>query len=126
MLLLLLSSLTASAQDVIVKKDGSTIVCRVVEVNQTEVIYKRWTNLEGPNYVMNLSDISAVNYENGEKIRTDAQTQGTPAATTPLPLAQKNTGQQTVSDDALLAMWVYRRSSTSCRRSRDDWMGCRW
>ena len=40
--LLLLCSIGVSAQDVIVKKDGSTIVCRVVEVNQTEVVYKRF------------------------------------------------------------------------------------
>lgn len=101
LLLLLVCSVSAWAQDVIVKKDGSTIVCRVVEVSQTEVVYKRWTNLEGPNYVMNLADISAINYENGEKVRPDAQT--TTEATTN-PLLQSNNGQQTVSDAMLLAM----------------------
>ncbi len=99
--LLLLCSIGVSAQDVIVKKDGSTIVCRVVEVNQTEVVYKRWSNLEGPNYVMNLSDISAINYENGEKIKTDGQTEN---VTTTSPIVQNKSGQQTVSDDALLKM----------------------
>lgn len=101
-------SASAWAQDVIVKRDGSTILCRVVEVNKTEVVYKRWTNLNGPNYVMNLSDLSAINYENGEKIRMDEtqKSENTPATTTPTPLptAQKNTGQQTVSDDVLLRM----------------------
>ncbi len=90
------------------KRDGSTIVCRVVEVNKSEVIYKRWGNLEGPNYVMNLTDISAVNYENGEKIRMDEtqKSEGAPATitTTPLSVVQKNTGQQMVSDDELLKM----------------------
>ena len=98
---MLVCSVSAWAQDVIVKKDGSTIVCRVVEVSQTEVVYKRWTNLEGPNYVMNLTDISAINFENGEKIRTDAQT-ATEATTNPL--LQSNNGKQTVSDEMLLAM----------------------
>ena len=101
MLFLLLCPLAASAQDVIVKKDGSTIVCRIVEVNQTEVVYKRWANLNGPNYVMNLSDLSAINYENGEKIRFEAQTQGTPPSTASI---LNGSGQQTVSDDALLRM----------------------
>lgn len=101
LLLLFVCSMSAWAQDVIVKKDGSTIVCRVVEVSQTEVVYKRWSNLEGPNYVMNLSDISAINYENGEKVRPDAQT-ATEATTNPL--LQSNNGQQTVSDAMLLAM----------------------
>ena len=98
---MLVCSVSAWAQDVIVKKDGSTIVCRVVEVSQTEVVYKRWTNLEGPNYVMNLADISAINFENGEKVRPDAQT--TTEATTN-PLLQSNNGKQTVSDEMLLAM----------------------
>lgn len=101
LLLLLVCSVSTWAQDVIVKKDGSTIICRVVEVSQTEVVYKRWTNLEGPNYVMNLADISAINFENGEKVRPDAQT--TTEATTN-PLLQSNNGRQTVSDAMLLAM----------------------
>ena len=101
LLLMLVCSVSVWAQDVIVKKDGSTIICRVVEVSQSEVVYKRWSNLEGPNYVMNLADISAINFENGEKIRPDAQT--TTEATTN-PLLQSNNGQQTVSDAMLLAM----------------------
>lgn len=107
LLLLLVCSASAWAQDVIVKQDGSTILCRVVEVNKTEVVYKRWTNLNGPNYVMNLSDLTAINYENGEKIRMDEtqKSENTPATTSrPLPTVQKNTGQQTMSDDALFKM----------------------
>lgn len=99
--LLLVCSMSAWAQDVIVKKDGSTIVCRVVEVNQTEVVYKRWSNLEGPNYVMNLADVSAINYENGEKVKPDAQAGNTTIAN---PLLQNNNGKQTVSDEMLLRM----------------------
>lgn len=99
LLLLLVCSVSAWAQDVIVKKDGSTIVCRVVEVNQTEVVYKRWSNLEGPNYVMNLADVSAINYENGEKVRPDAQAANT---TTAVPFPKNN--NETVSDEMLLKM----------------------
>ena len=66
-LLLLLCSVGMSAQDVIVKKDGSTIVCRVMELNSSEIVYKKWTDLNGSNYVMNRADASAINYENGKK-----------------------------------------------------------
>ena len=100
---MLLCSIGASAQDVIVKKDRSTILCRVVEINQTEVIYKRWSDLQGANYVMNLSDVLAINYENGEKKTMDGQTGNTPSTTTS-PFLQNNNRQQTVSDDALLKM----------------------
>lgn len=43
--LLLLCSACVFAQDVIVKKDGSTIVCRVVELTSSEITYKKWNDL---------------------------------------------------------------------------------
>ena len=63
--LMLMCSIGAVAQDVIVKTDGSTIVCRVQNFTTTEVVYKKWSDLKGSNYVMNLNDVSAINYENG-------------------------------------------------------------
>lgn len=91
-LLACLCPLLALAQDVIVKKNGGTVVCRVVEVNKSEVIYKRWGNLQGSNYVMDIADITSIHYENGRKLvfddnepepaPTQAQTQA-PAGTSP-------------------------------------------
>lgn len=66
--LFLLCSTGVFAQDVIVKKDGSTIVCRVVELTSSEIVYKKWSDLNGSNYVMNRADASAINYENGKKV----------------------------------------------------------
>ena len=97
-LLTLLCSIGASAQDVIVKKDGSTILCRIVEVNSSEVIYKKWTNLKGANYVMERSDVTAINYENGKKdvLSNSGVNQYAPG--------NQNTGQQQMNDNALLRM----------------------
>lgn len=67
-LLMFLCSTGLFAQDVIVKRDGSTILCRVMELTPTEIVYKKWTNLKGANYVMDCSLVSAVNYENGKKV----------------------------------------------------------
>lgn len=67
MLLMFLCAVGASAQDVIVKKDGSTVICRVVEVNASEIVYKKWTDLNGSNYVMNRADASAINYQSGKR-----------------------------------------------------------
>ena len=36
--LMLFCATSAVAQDVIVKKDGGTIVCRIVEVNSSEIV----------------------------------------------------------------------------------------
>ena len=113
LLLMLLCSIGASAQDVIVKRDGSTIVCRVVEVNKTVITYKKWSNLKGPNYVVEKAEVVSVNYENGEKDVFEEKDTTTPAptpiptptqVTTFTPLVQGNIGQQTVSDDMLLRM----------------------
>lgn len=55
------------AQDVIVKKDGTTILSKVLEVNEENLKYKKFKNLQGPTYSVSLSEIMSVNYENGEK-----------------------------------------------------------
>lgn len=65
-LFFLLCSASVWAQDVIVKKDGSTIVCRVVEANSSEVVYKKWSDLNGASYIMDRSLVSAINYESGK------------------------------------------------------------
>lgn len=59
------------AQDVIVKKDNSTILSKVIEINGSEIKYKKWSNLDGPNYSINCSEIKCINYQNGEIDRFD-------------------------------------------------------
>jgi len=95
--LLFLCSTSILAQDVIVKKDGSTIVCRVVELTSTEIVYKKWFNLNGSNYVMNRSDASAINYENGRKVNLSE-------ATNLYMPNNQNTGMHQYNDRALLGM----------------------
>ncbi len=70
----LMCSATVFAQDVIVKKDGSTIICRVVELTSSEIVYKKWSDLGGPNYVMDRSLVSAINYQNGKKVNLSEST----------------------------------------------------
>lgn len=66
-ILMLLSATNVFAQDVIVKKDGSTILSKVFEVGTSEVKYKKFSNQNGPTYSISKSDVQAINYENGEK-----------------------------------------------------------
>lgn len=117
MLFVFLCSLTVYAQDVIVKKDGNTIVCRVVEVGQTEVVYKRWTELQGNNYVMNLSDIASIHYENGQKKNFGTTTE----SNSPLVL---NNIPQNIDDGALLAMASKTSTKSKTKRlKRIGWIG---
>lgn len=64
---MLLCSTVVFAQDVIVKKDGSTILAKVLEVNTDNIKFKKHSNLNGPTYTIEKSEIISINYENGEK-----------------------------------------------------------
>jgi len=96
-ILLFLCSVSVFAQDVIVKKDGSTVVCRVEKVSETDVTYKLWSDLKGSSYVMDKTLISAINYESGKK---EAFSE---AENLYLPNNQNN-GVQAMNDNALLKM----------------------
>ena len=96
-LFLFLCSASVFAQDVIVKKEGSTIVCRVVELTSSEIVYKKWSDLNGSNYVMNRTDASAINYQNGKRVNlSEATNLYTPN--------NQNDGKQQYNDRELLAL----------------------
>lgn len=69
------------AQDVIVKNDGSTILSKVLEVNTSDIKYKKHSNQNGPTYTISKSEIMSINYENGDKDtfrNTDSRLSQTP------------------------------------------------
>ena len=55
-----------SAQDVIIKKDKSTIRCRVEEVTDSTVSYTPWGDPSETCYLIDKSHVSSINYENGK------------------------------------------------------------
>lgn len=57
--------MSANAQDILVKHDGTTIKSKVVEVGTSEIKYKKWDNLDGPVYSISVKEVLALNYENG-------------------------------------------------------------
>ncbi|MBP5474614.1 MAG: hypothetical protein J6X92_07655 [Bacteroidales bacterium] len=61
----LLFGCTLFAQDIITKKDGTDIQAKVIEVGPSQISYKTYSNINGPTYTMNLSDILMITYENG-------------------------------------------------------------
>ena len=65
--LFLACSINMFAQDVIVKRDGSTILSKVLEVGTSEVKYKKFSNQTGPTYTIPVSVLLSINYANGEK-----------------------------------------------------------
>ena len=66
--LLAFSFLTGlNAQDVITMKDGTDVQAKIIEVNPSEIRYKKYSNPDGPIFTINKSDVLIVRYENGEK-----------------------------------------------------------
>lgn len=60
-------SLLVKSQDIITYTDGEEAKVKVLEVNLTDVKYKKWENLEGPSYSMAIEKIFMIKYQNGTK-----------------------------------------------------------
>ncbi len=75
---------SAKAQDLIHKSDNTTLQVKVTEISPDEVRYKRFSNLDGPTYILPTKQILFIEYQNGERefftsqpiisIPTDSQT----------------------------------------------------
>ena len=60
-------SITAIAQDIVIKTNGDKIKAKVLEVTQTEIKYKRFESLSGPTYTVSISEIESIKYKDGTK-----------------------------------------------------------
>lgn len=65
MLLVVASTLLATAQDVIFLGANDSIVAKVLSVGTSEITYKKWSNIEGPDYSISINQIAAIRYANG-------------------------------------------------------------
>jgi hypothetical protein len=53
--------------DVLVFRDGTEILAKITELNESQVRYKRCDNVEGPTYVTEKSDLFMLKYSNGTR-----------------------------------------------------------
>ena len=67
------------AQDVIIYTNGTEENSKVLEVSETEIRFKKWTNQNGPTYVKKVAEIFMIRYENGTKQTFTIQKQSTPS-----------------------------------------------
>lgn len=92
---------TVLSQDVILKKDNTTVLSKVIEVTSTEIKYKKWSNQEGPTYSISRSEVVSINYQNGEVDRINNNSMITPApqqTVTHAPVQPINTQPQSTSE----------------------------
>lgn len=61
----LITAFTIKAQDTIVLKSKLSIVSKVVEVSSENVKYKKIENVTGPDYLINVSEVLEIHFENG-------------------------------------------------------------
>ncbi len=91
-LLFLCNTLSGVAQDLIVKIDATQIKAKVMEITSDAVRYKRFSNPDGPTYVLSVAEIDYIRYVNGEvdRFKKSVSTQPqTPAAEAqPAPITQ--------------------------------------
>ena len=93
-LVALCSVVSAMAQDLITKTDGTDIKAKITEVNIDNVKYKRSDNLNGPTYTINKSEILMIIYGNGMREIFNTET---------VPSQPKQEVSQTVSAPAAKA-----------------------
>ncbi len=60
-----LITLNTNAQDIITKNDGTEIKAKVLEINTTEVKFKRFDYIDGPTVVLPVSELNYIKYPNG-------------------------------------------------------------
>ena len=75
--------ISVNAQDVIVTKEGKKINAKVTEINENDIRYKNFDNLDGPSYFMKKSEISTILYQNGKVDVFNTNTTNNNTTTTP-------------------------------------------
>jgi len=67
LLIFTLFPLLTFAQDNIILKNGEDINTKIIEINESNVKYKKYNNLDGPLYTTSKDEIFYIKYSNGEK-----------------------------------------------------------
>jgi hypothetical protein len=63
----ILLAINMKAQDLILLKNGNELDAKVMEVNVSEIKYKKSDNPDGPSYSVQRSDVFLIKYKNGTK-----------------------------------------------------------
>ena len=58
--------LLSNAQDIIIYTDGSEKKAKVLKISANEVVFKKYSNLKGPEYTESKSNIFMIKYEGGD------------------------------------------------------------
>ncbi len=73
-------TVSLSAQDLIVKTDATQVEARVLEISPEQIRYKRFSNPDGPTYVLPVGAVDYIRYANGETESFRAAQPASPAS----------------------------------------------
>lgn len=101
----------AVAQDLIVRTDSTRIEARVTEVSPETVRYKRFSNPDGPTYVLPVAGIDYIRYANGEtdRFRQPAAPAPAPDASVAVPTPASATSSAPAAPAALPVQYELKR-----------------
>lgn len=99
MMMFLCLSVVAMAQDKIVKRDGMHIYAKDVHVKKKVVEYKRYDDTSNRVQTINISELLAINFENGETITFDSAGNARKSNNTLV-----DNGNRTLTDAELIAL----------------------
>ncbi len=86
-------TVSLSAQDLIVKTDATQVEARVLEISPEQIRYKRFSNPDGPTYVLPVSAVDYIRYANGETESFRAAQLLQPASSQPIPVQSATPAQ---------------------------------
>lgn len=64
---LFLSATSMYSQDILIQRNGDEIEAKVVKISSDEIEYKKWSNQDGPSYIVSKNEVFMIKYKNGEK-----------------------------------------------------------
>ncbi|MBI2259407.1 MAG: hypothetical protein HYU67_10995 [Flavobacteriia bacterium] len=66
LLVLILATISIYSQDVLRFNNGKVDTVKITEINKTEIKYKKFTNLNGPDFICLKEEVTSIQYSNGQ------------------------------------------------------------
>ena len=67
LIFLFLNAYNSFSQDLFIYKNGEELNVKVLRINKNDISYKKYSNLNGPEYIEDKANLFMIKYENGTK-----------------------------------------------------------
>jgi len=101
--------ISVNAQDIILKKDGSEIKAKVLEITDQQIKYKDFDFIDGPIRNINISEVFLIIYENGKREvfnKTEVKKTSTETKETSVKAKENSVSKNEPSGFSVCGVWV--------------------